>query len=156
MSADAIRFVRLGTGERLRSVKTGSGPDPVLMHTVRTQLDLLQLVIPRFARRFTVSAFDLPGFGWSDIRDGAVPDEPGLCARIKDALTILDITRPILVGESIGATLALVRGRCQWASATGPFGGPTLRISGTRAVARAKQPAMTTKASAYVMVCASR
>ncbi|MHB2210661.1 alpha/beta fold hydrolase [Methylobacterium sp. CM6257] len=107
MSADAVTFVRLGTGERLRYVKTGSGPDLVLMHTVRTQLDLFQFVIPRLAQQFTVYAFDLPGFGWSDIHDDAVPDEPSLRAKIKDALTILGIEHPILVGESIGATLAL-------------------------------------------------
>ena len=107
MAADAVAFVRLGMGERLRFVKTGSGPDLVLMHTVRTQLDLFQFVIPRLAQHFTVYAFDLPGFGWSDIRDGAVPDEPSLRAKIEDALTILGIAHPILVGESIGATLAL-------------------------------------------------
>ena len=62
MAADAVAFVRLGTGERLRFVKTGSGPDLVLMHTVRTQLDLFQFVIPRLAKHFTVYAFDLPGW----------------------------------------------------------------------------------------------
>ncbi|MCJ2068663.1 alpha/beta hydrolase [Methylobacterium sp. J-030] len=77
------------------------------MHTVRTQLDLFQFVVPRIAPHFTVYAFDLPGFGWSDIRDGAIPDEPSLRAKMKEALALLALTRPILVGESIGATLSL-------------------------------------------------
>ena len=38
--------------------------------------------------------------------------------------------------------------RPQWASAVGPFGGVTLRISGTMAVASTKQAAMARKASA--------
>jgi pimeloyl-ACP methyl ester carboxylesterase len=77
------------------------------MHTVRTQLDLFQFVIPLLAKHFTVYALDLPGFGWSDIRVDATPDEPTLRAKVKEFVATLRIERPTLVGESIGATLAL-------------------------------------------------
>src|ERR1700712_4510160 len=39
----------------------GDGPNLVLIHTVRTQLDLFQFVVPLLAKHFTVYALDLPG-----------------------------------------------------------------------------------------------
>ena len=41
------------------------------MHTVRTQLDYFQRVIPRIADTCTAYAVDFPGMGWSDIVPGA-------------------------------------------------------------------------------------
>jgi pimeloyl-ACP methyl ester carboxylesterase len=102
-----VDFVPLGNGERVRYIKAGGGPNLVLIHTVRTQLDLFQFVVPLLAKHFTVYALDLPGFGWSDIRADSIPDEPTLRAKIKEFLATLRIERPILAGESIGATLAL-------------------------------------------------
>src|SRR3954470_17341995 len=107
LGLDAVDFVFLGNGERVRYIKVGAGPNLVLMHTVRTQLDLFQFVIPLLAEHFTVYALDLPGFGWSDIRIDAVPDEPTLRAKVKEFVATLRIERPTLAGESIGATLAL-------------------------------------------------
>src|SRR5262245_433848 len=57
-------------GARLRYLKIGTGPPLVLLHTLRTQLDVFQKVIPELAREFTVYAVDLPGHGWSDIPHG--------------------------------------------------------------------------------------
>ncbi len=45
----------------------GEGPTLVLLHTLRTQLDMFQRVIPELARRFRVYALDYPGHGYSDI-----------------------------------------------------------------------------------------
>ena len=56
-------------GVRIRYIKTGNGPQLVLLHTLRTQLDIFQKVIPELAREFTVFAPDYPGHGWSDIPD---------------------------------------------------------------------------------------
>lgn len=108
LDADAEHRVPLGSdGAQVRYVKIGQGPNLVLLHTVRTQLDLFQFVVPLLAARFTVYALDLPGFGWSDIPAAAKPEEPFLRARVKEFLSVLKIDRPVLVGESIGATLAL-------------------------------------------------
>src|SRR5262245_24860718 len=57
-------------GARLRYVKAGSGPVLVLLHTLRTQLDLFHKVIPDLARHYTVYALDLPGHGYSDSPEG--------------------------------------------------------------------------------------
>ena len=100
-------FATLRDGTRIRYVRVGEGPDLVLTHTVRTQLDIFQFVIPLLARHFTVYALDLPGFGWSDLRPDSQKDEPTLRAQLKEFLQVLGIERPILAGESIGATLSL-------------------------------------------------
>ena len=62
-----IEYATLADGTRLRYVKAGSGPALILLHTVRTQLDHFQLVIPKLVQAFTVFAIDMPGMGWSDI-----------------------------------------------------------------------------------------
>src|SRR5262245_11269372 len=59
-----IQYATLADGTRLRYVKTGSGPTAlVLLHTVRTQLDHFQLVIPKLLDACCVYAIDLPGMG---------------------------------------------------------------------------------------------
>ncbi len=77
------------------------------MHTVRTQLDHFQLVIPQITTVFTVYAIDFPGMGWSDIVAGASYNEPALRAAIVRVVEELDLSDLTLAGESIGATLAL-------------------------------------------------
>ena len=77
-----ISHVVLSGGARVRYLRVGSGPPIVLMHTVRTQLDHFQLVIPRITDAFTVYALDFPGMGWSDIVPGASYQEPALRAAI--------------------------------------------------------------------------
>jgi pimeloyl-ACP methyl ester carboxylesterase len=52
---------------KLRYIKTGAGPNLVLLHTLRTQLDLFEKVVPGLAKHFTVYALDYPGHGYSDM-----------------------------------------------------------------------------------------
>ncbi len=61
-----IRYVEVN-GIKLRYITVGKGPPLLLAHTLRTQLDLFQKVIPRLSQHFTVYAFDYPGHGFSDI-----------------------------------------------------------------------------------------
>jgi pimeloyl-ACP methyl ester carboxylesterase len=103
----AIDFVELADGTRLRYLKAGSGPALILLHTVRTQLDHFQLVIPRLLDAFTVYAIDFPGMGWSDITPGATYTEPALRRAIVELIMSLDVTEVTLAGESMGATVAL-------------------------------------------------
>jgi pimeloyl-ACP methyl ester carboxylesterase len=77
------------------------------MHTVRTQLDHFQLVIPQLTDAFTVYAVDFPGMGWSDIVPGASYEEPTLRAAVVRVVEQLDLSDLTLAGESIGATIAL-------------------------------------------------
>jgi pimeloyl-ACP methyl ester carboxylesterase len=103
-----IDYATLADGSRLRYLKAGSGPTPlILLHTVRTQLDHFQLVIPRLLHAFTVYAIDMPGMGWSDIVPGASYTEPSLRHSLVEFVTILDVTGLTLAGESMGATVSL-------------------------------------------------
>jgi pimeloyl-ACP methyl ester carboxylesterase len=106
-SSGVIEFVELADGARLRYLKAGSGPALILLHTVRTQLDHFQLVIPSLVQTFTVYAVDFPGMGWSDITPGASYTEPALRKAVVELVKALDVTDAILAGESMGATVAL-------------------------------------------------
>jgi pimeloyl-ACP methyl ester carboxylesterase len=100
-------YAVLEDGTRLRYLKTGSGPPLILLHTVRTQLDHFQLVIPKLVQAFNVYAVDLPGMGWSDITPGARYTEPELRRAVVEFLSVLDISDVVLAGESMGATVSL-------------------------------------------------
>jgi pimeloyl-ACP methyl ester carboxylesterase len=103
-----IEYAKLADGTRLRYLKAGSGPTPlILLHTVRTQLDQFQLVIPKILHAFTVYAIDMPGMGWSDIRPGATYTEPALRSAIVEVIKTLDLKNLTLAGESMGATVSL-------------------------------------------------
>jgi pimeloyl-ACP methyl ester carboxylesterase len=103
-----IEYATLADGSRLRYLKTGYGPTPlILLHTVRTQLDHFQLVIPRLLHAFTVYAIDMPGMGWSDIVPGASYTEPALRRALIQFVTALDLVGLTLAGESMGATVSL-------------------------------------------------
>jgi pimeloyl-ACP methyl ester carboxylesterase len=102
-----IGYVVLSGGPRVRYLSVGDGPPLLLMHTVRTQLDHFQLVIPQITHSFTVYAVDFPGMGWSDIVPGASYEEPALRAAIVRVVEELDLSDVTLAGESIGATIAL-------------------------------------------------
>jgi pimeloyl-ACP methyl ester carboxylesterase len=94
-------------GPKVRYLRVGKGPALVLLHSIRTQLDLFQRVIPKLTDHFTVYAFDYPGFGWSDIVPGADYGEPAMRAHVVNFIERLDLRDVTLVGESLGATLAL-------------------------------------------------
>jgi pimeloyl-ACP methyl ester carboxylesterase len=102
-----IEFFTLPDGSRLRYFTAGTGPPLVLMHTVRTQLDYFQRVIPRVWDRYTVYALDLPGMGWSDIVPGARYEEPELRAAVTNFVHGLGLRSVTMAGESLGAALAL-------------------------------------------------
>ena len=93
-------------GIRMRYLEVGQGPPVVLLHTLRTQLDLFQRVIPALAARYHVYAVDLPGHGYSDIPVAEYTASFFLDA-VGDALEQLDLVDAVLVGESIGGTIAL-------------------------------------------------
>jgi pimeloyl-ACP methyl ester carboxylesterase len=102
-----IEYAKLADGTRLRYLKGGSGPALILLHTVRTQLDHFQLVIPKLVDAFTVFAVDMPGMGWSDITPGASYTEPALRRAVVEFVATLDLKDVTLGGESMGATVSL-------------------------------------------------
>ncbi len=101
-----VDYVTVG-GIKLRYITLGEGPPLVLLHTLRTQLDIFQKIIPSLSRHFKIYAFDYPGHGWSDIPD--VPLKPDV---FFDATTgfldALDINDAVVAGISIGGTIPLL------------------------------------------------
>jgi pimeloyl-ACP methyl ester carboxylesterase len=102
-----VRFFTRPDGSRLRYYTAGTGPPLVLIHTVRTQLDYFQRVIPRLWDHYTIYALDLPGMGWSDIVPGARYEEADLRAAVVEFASGLNLHGVTLAGESLGAALAL-------------------------------------------------
>jgi pimeloyl-ACP methyl ester carboxylesterase len=102
-----INYFTRPDGSRIRYFTAGTGPALVLMHTIRTQLDYFQRVIPLLWDSFTVYAVDLPGMGWSDIVPGAHYEEPDFRAAVVEFVTGLDLHDVTLAGESLGGALAL-------------------------------------------------
>jgi pimeloyl-ACP methyl ester carboxylesterase len=122
-----IEYATLADGTRLRYLRAGSGPTALtLLHTVRTQLDHFQLVIPKLLQTFTVYAIDLPGMGWSDITPGASYSEPALRRALVELIQTFDLADVILAGESMGATVSLtasteLEGRVRTVVACNPY-----------------------------------
>ena len=92
---------------RLRYLTGGSGAPLVLLHTVRTQAEHFRQLIPLVKQRYTVYALDLPGMGYSQIVPGASYEEPAMRTAVKRLLSELDLRDATLLGESMGAVLAL-------------------------------------------------
>ena len=101
-----IRYVDV-KGTKLRYIASGQGPALVLLHTLRTQLDMFQKVIPDLAKRFRIYAMDYPGHGYSDIPEATYSSE-FFVTRVARFLDQLDIRDAVIVGESIGGSIALL------------------------------------------------
>lgn len=102
----AVQYVTVN-GIQLRYVVGGDGEPVVLLHTLRTQLDMFQKVFPTLARNYRVYALDFPGHGYSDIP--AAEYTPALFVDATAGfLDSLGIEHAIVAGESIGASVALL------------------------------------------------
>ncbi len=101
-----IQYVHVNR-TKLRYIQTGQGPNLVLLHTLRTQLDIFHKVIPKLSESFTVHALDYPGHGYSDIpRTDYTPDF--FTEYVEGFLEAREIEDATLVGVSIGASIALM------------------------------------------------
>lgn len=101
-----IRYVDID-GNRIRFIKTGSGPNLVLLHTLRTQLDIFEKLVPLLEKSFTVYALDYPGHGFSDIPQ--TDYRPELFVNtVEGFLDRLDLSEVTLAGISIGGVIPLI------------------------------------------------
>jgi pimeloyl-ACP methyl ester carboxylesterase len=101
-----IEHVDIG-GNILRYIKTGRGPNLVLLHTLRTQLDLFEKVVPELSKHFAVYALDYPGHGYSDIPKARY-DATFFTQAVEGFLDRLDLRDVTLAGVSIGGSIALI------------------------------------------------
>src|SRR3954462_11784988 len=84
----------------------GAGPHLLLIHSLLTELTVFDLVLPRLAKKHTVTRINLPGFGASTpIVLNSLEDHADHVARVMDAL---DLPRDTTVfGNGFGAFVAL-------------------------------------------------
>jgi pimeloyl-ACP methyl ester carboxylesterase len=102
-----IRTISLPNGHSLHVAVAGTGPDLILIHgAFATHQDWLAGPFDRLARDFRMIALDRPGHGRS--RRARFAGAPRDQARqIAAGLAQLGVSRPILVGHSYGALVAL-------------------------------------------------
>jgi pimeloyl-ACP methyl ester carboxylesterase len=105
--------LRAGVGEvaaagvRLRCLRVGAGDTVAFLHTLRTQLEMYCGVLERLdLSAVEIVAVDLPGHGHSEAPDVAYTLEY-FSDVAAEFLVQADVGRCTLVGESIGATIAL-------------------------------------------------
>jgi pimeloyl-ACP methyl ester carboxylesterase len=94
-------------GTKLRYIKSGKGPILVLLHTLRTQLDLFEKIVPELSKHFTVYALDYPGHGYSDIPQARY-DAAFFTKAVEGFLDKLNLHDVTLAGVSIGGSIALI------------------------------------------------
>jgi pimeloyl-ACP methyl ester carboxylesterase len=97
------------TGARLAFDRRGAGPPLVLLHPLGADRYAWSPVVDRVAAERDVIALDLPGFGGSQVLDGAGPPTPrALAAAVARFLDGLGLDGPPHVaGNSLGGWVAL-------------------------------------------------
>ncbi len=101
-----IRYLEVD-GVKLRYIKTGAGRNLVLLHTLRTQLDLFEKIVPELAKYFTVYALDYPGHGFSAIPNSKY-DADYFAHSVEGFLDCLNLHDVALCGVSIGGAICLM------------------------------------------------
>jgi pimeloyl-ACP methyl ester carboxylesterase len=102
------RFITVD-GVRLHYLEKGEGPPVVLIHgnVVTAEDFVLSGVFDRVARNHRVIAFDRPGYGYSERPQGSIWTAIEQADLLQEALDQLGIERPVVVGHSWGALVAM-------------------------------------------------
>jgi pimeloyl-ACP methyl ester carboxylesterase len=99
--------VALKDGLRIHYQRVGEGPDVVMVHGITGNLAVWHLhIAPALSDRFRILTYDLRGHGYTD----TPPSDYTPDAMASDLLNLLDalgIDRPVIVGHSYGADIAL-------------------------------------------------
>ncbi len=95
----------VAAGGALTAVRTGQGPDLVILHSLLTDRTAFDPVVPRLAERRRVTLLNLPGF------HGSAPVEGTMAAyveRVREGFDELGIEPgAMLMGNGFGGTVAL-------------------------------------------------
>jgi pimeloyl-ACP methyl ester carboxylesterase len=99
--------ISLNTGVVLNYRAWGRDGQPmVLIHGLASTMRIWDLAAPLLARKFCVTAYDQRGHALSD-KPPEGYDLPGMLADLRGLIEALGLERPVLVGHSWGAYLAL-------------------------------------------------
>jgi pimeloyl-ACP methyl ester carboxylesterase len=99
--------VQLDSGLTVHHQQIGEGPDVVMVHGITGNLAVWHLhLVPALSQQFRILTYDLRGHGYTD----TPPTDYSADAMAGDLLGLLDaleIARPVLIGHSFGADIAL-------------------------------------------------
>jgi pimeloyl-ACP methyl ester carboxylesterase len=98
--------IKLSNGFSLRYLRAGQGRPLVLLHTIRTQLDYFEQLVPALKGQYQVYVLDLPGHGQSSLLATEYTEEL-FRKSVTEFIQQLNLRDVTLVGESIGGVLAL-------------------------------------------------
>jgi magnesium chelatase accessory protein len=100
----ASRFVRAG-GLTWHVQRLGRGRALLLVHGTGASTHSWRALAPLLARRFSVTAVDLPGHGFTELPSPDRLSLPGMAGALNALLKVLDISPAIAVGHSAGAAI---------------------------------------------------
>jgi pimeloyl-ACP methyl ester carboxylesterase len=93
--------------------REGAGPPLVLIHGIGLRWQIWRPVIAPLAQDFEVVACDSPGFGQSPpLADGVSPTIPAYAEAFERFFAAEGLSRPHVVGNSMGGAIALELARC--------------------------------------------
>lgn len=94
-------------GVNLHYLTVGAGPDVVMLHGFLGNLAVWHLyMVPFLRREFRVTTYDLRGHGYSEVTPSGYA-AGNMAEDLRCLLDELGIERPILIGHSFGADVAL-------------------------------------------------
>ncbi|MEO6548638.1 MAG: alpha/beta hydrolase [Ferruginibacter sp.] len=91
----------------IRYLTAGTGDPLILIHTMRTQSDYFQKIIPELSSHYSIYAIDLPGHGRSGLPKRIAYTEQYFMQTVRRFMDTLHLNNVTVVGESFGATIAL-------------------------------------------------
>lgn len=97
----------LRSGIRIHCQRVGEGPDVVMVHGLTGNLAVWHLhIVPALRDRFRILTYDLRGHGYSDTPPSGY-DPDSMASDLLELFDVLGIERPVIVGHSYGADIAL-------------------------------------------------
>ena len=106
------RMIDLSDGSRLHYVERGSGPPVLLIHGALMQAeDMAMSLLDPLSERYRTIVIDRPGHGYST-RPAQLASPPAAsmasqARMIHEAMGLIGVEKPIIVGHSLGGTVAL-------------------------------------------------
>jgi pimeloyl-ACP methyl ester carboxylesterase len=101
------KFLEVG-GDRIHYMEAGQGRPIVFIHGLGGQLHhFVGTLFPRLSGDFHVVALDRPGSGYSRRGDDTTAGVGGQAAAIAAFIDAMHLERPLVVGHSLGGTIAL-------------------------------------------------
>lgn len=99
-------FVSVGR-RRVHYLRAGGGPALAMLHACPVSAKVMRPLMPILGERFTCLAFDMPGFGLSDLLPQAKPTVEDFADALAETLDALGIEQVATYGRHTGASIAV-------------------------------------------------